>query len=1122
VTTSDETFQGLEIPPEIPDSLRQTRSVGGIRFLSGVGKDGLTRIMWIATSSLEEEHADSYALGSGPDALRIAEKPRYLKTAAGVQLKDLAASVGLDMDEHYYTAVVKWLLPRAKRTKPSKKSLDAGRHLLEQEIAAHDPEIIVCLGKPAFDMLSGTKFKLHDIAGAWFQADLAGRTRRLYPMEEPQKLVARPELLEQFRLDMVEIRRMLDRIDGVHVDHYPEKYEVIKTSTQLKEWVTRMQAGNYKLFSVDCEWHGRNHIDGELRSFQLCWAPGEACFIKFRDQKRKYTFDVSYKEAGEILQPLLNHPDVKYVGHHISADFPWMHTWLGLDWYDKAICDTEFAQQCVDENAPLGLERMAMAYTDMGRWDIDLTHWCKKNAKKVEDGYGYVPDEILEPYATRDVDGPFRCVPILISKMYNDIAGPGLFTYYTTMLNEFVTNVFTSWCLWGLPIDQNRVDFLRDLYQWARKELDVEFREAIVEEAGKLLYLRLARRSGVAQGLQAYEQMEEMIQEETPDVKGAHTLFKKIVGVENLREDQPVFDHWLNSPDFNVNSPDQVRRWLFQVKGYQPVKSTNQKEKGLPSMPWEKVMELPEDRQKDFKPSTDKQTIDILQSQHDDQILTFLRDFKDVGTVCKSFLGEAEKDEDGNLIKEKGIHAFIASSGNLHGMYSTTETGRPRSWQPNTLNLPGWVNKRIDGAIHKLVCKRYEQNRLPSAFEHLAEQVEKDGKLKFVHKIPSIRSIVTMPDGWCITESDYQTAELRGWAYISGCQKMIDLIIKPDKNFARVKPEKMVDEDCVCRLDYPEELAAGMTEEEKEKYRMTYTVDGDVKATFTEDDLERDAEGNIVFYKQDLHWGLAEDTFLRIREVLNKKSNRSAGKTGNFSTAYGATGNTLDRKIEADTGEKPEPGTGDKILDALERRQPVAFAFMREMERTPEDPGYIQAASGRVRHFHTHPDVMSGMVTYRQRQGLVSALGREARNFKCQESVAATAIRAANYLLRLKMTYSLDGRPGAVLYDSAVTFNPAEERELWRLAHDVFMYLGNGWEYHDRVLRYPVDHELNKSWSWSTTEQEAAEIQSVDISREDKIVALTAWLVDMKEKLIADERLGLKGPAWVWDQRPAA
>ena len=337
---------------------------------------------------------------------------------------------------------------------------------------------------------------------------------------------------------------------------------------------------------------------------------------------------------------------------------------------------------------------------------------------------------------------------------------------------------------------------------------------------------------------------------------------------------------------------------------------------------------------------------------------------------------------------------------------------------------------------------------------------------------------------------------------------MIDLLTKPDPCFAKVKPEKMVDEDCVCRLTFPEYIDT----QEFQEYVMTYTVDNKVLARFTEDDLVKDEAGNVVHTKQDLHWSLAEMMQKRPREVLSKKAERGAAKTGNFSTAYGASGNTLERKIESDTGIKPLPGTGDKLLETLMKRQPRAFEFMEEMEKSVEDPGYIVAASGRVRHFHLHSRATVGNWNYK---GVVSALGREGRNYQMQESVAATAARASSWMWQFKRLFDLQGRPIAVLYDSVVTLCPSEEREIWKLAHDLFMFEANGWQYEDRILTYPVDHELNQSWSMKPTEKELEAILAVPVGTKENQVLARKWLEEKLAFIRKFPNMSTKGADWM-------
>lgn len=1082
----------VEIPKEIPKTLTASRRFGDQLFVAGTGPK-LARLMFVATSVLEEEHQDYIQHSYGR---QTKDPARYLKGPSGSILSNLTNAVGLDMDGCYYTALIKWLAPKARRLRPTKEMIQAATPLLHWEVQQADPDIIVCMGKPVFDLLSGTKFKLHDIAGGWFQAEIGGRMRRLYPMECVTRPVLKPEYTERFRMDLREVRRMFERVDGVYVESYEQHYETISTKDQLVELVNRLEEQDRRVLSVDCEWHGPNHIDGQLRSLQICWAPGYAAYIRFMDDQLNYALDVPYAEAGQILSRWLDRPEVRYVGHHISADLPWMAHVLGLRWYDKTILDTEFAQQCVEESSEVGLERLCMSYTDLGRWDIPIEMWKKRNPGKTKDGYGLIPDEVLIEYALKDCDGVMRSYPHIMRRLVQEHGGSG-FIYYQQIFNPFVTNIFTSFVLYGLPIDRQRIDHLRELYHYMEEQLHTEFLSLIATEAEQLLATRLDQ---LGCGPDIWENIR--IMEDEDQLDEAERLLYTAIPAEQHLEIKCVWEHYKRRQVFNIKSADQLRPWLFEVKGMQPVKSTNRKEKGLPSMPWEKVLELPKDKQREFSPSTDAQTLEILGQSYKDPTLRKLLEYKAVSTTANS-LGMPVLDEDGTVIEEQGHHRFITSQDTMVGMWGTTETGRPRSSKPNTLNLASWVNNKITNAMAEILMLRLSDGTLPPQFAKYAV----NPKL-----IPSVRSIVTAKPYWCIVESDYKTAELLGWSYISGDQQMIDLITKPDLNFARVKPEKMVDEDCVCRLAYPDYI-----EGDYPQYVMTYTTEGRVKATFTEEDLLRDDQHQLVHTGQDLHWSLAEMMHGKPREVMSKKGIRGAAKTANFSSAYGASGNTLDRKIEADTGITPDPGTGDKLLETLMDRQPRAFAFMEEMERVPKEEGYIIAQSGRIRHFHLHDP---NTVNYYMYKGQASALGRESRNFLMQESVGSTAARAANWLLKFKFKFELEGRPTAVLYDSVVTLSPNHERHVWKAAHDLFMWLANGWLcVENRVLRYPVDHELNQSWSFAPTPDQQKLIDSSPESDRPNVREAAKWLAHYIELVRDDEQLSVEGADWMFEDK---
>jgi hypothetical protein len=131
-----------------------------------------------------------------------------------------------------------------------------------------------------------------------------------------------------------------------------------------------------------------------------------------------------------------------------------------------------------------------------------------------------------------------------------------------------------------------------------------------------------------------------------------------------------------------------MARWLFDFEGLTPIKSTNQKAKGLPSMAWEKVLELPKDRQALYKPAVDKQTLAILSEQL--PAIDELLNLNAVGNLSKAFLNEPDVYVDGDtgeeVVEEHGLHAWLCSD-------ETKRTKRPNQFRTNKKNE---VSKRSE------------------------------------------------------------------------------------------------------------------------------------------------------------------------------------------------------------------------------------------------------------------------------------------------------------------------------------------------------------------------------------------------------------------------------------------
>ena len=217
----------------------------------------------------------------------------------------------------------------------------------------------------------------------------------------------------------------------------------------------------------------------------------------------------------------------------------------------------------------------------------------------------------------------------------------------------------------------------------------------------------------------------------------------------------------------------------------------------------------------------------------------------------------------------------------------------------------------------------------------------------------------------------------------------------------------------------------------------------------------------------------------------------------------------MERSIEAETGAKPDMGTGDAILKSLMLRQPVSDAFLKTLELTPASTNpHLYASSGRIRHLATHDRDAS--INQRLRDNVNSSLGRICRNFFMQENVASTASRAALWLNEYYISRDMKSRVCMLLYDSVVTLGPVEERHACVALHDLFMFRINAWTYNGRDLVYPIDTELN--WRWSARPNKADQKKldgtewATDIALTEKVKQECTIMLQFSAPVMIDDR----------------
>lgn len=1058
---------------------RWRRKYTGLYHLDSVGaKHKGLEILFVAPCTLTEEMDCRYS----PAAM--------LKGGAANLFRRNLGRAGIGQEQWGYTTLVRY---NVDKLKPKAADIRWSLPLFAAEIQRRKPKLIVCLGKAPFDILfTDVRLSVQDIQGAFFVADGFAECEGIpiYPMDTLTTPFSHPEYCERVLADLRNIREFVEEKRGVTIPKLALDYHVLESASAVEQWRDDMIRQDVKVLSTDAEWRGKTFIDGELRSVQYCHKPGSAVYVKITDENKVRTMDVDDEVLGDILKPLVTRPDFRYVGHNAPADFVWFEEKLKLDCYKRLGFDTMFAQQLINEYADLKLERLSVNYTDLGRYDVELLLWKTKFKDFDEDqGYGQVPDKILIPYALRDADTTMRAYPILLHKLLAQ--GPQLWEYFDKIMRPFTSDCYVQKMRTGLPVDIPYLDVLRETFQFNRNWLRTAFKIEVKKESGQLLCQRLLEADPIV-GIRAFQlavQLREHYESGAPGISVLDSASGAIVAQvgelfgerwRDLAADLvPVFEHWLCGDDFNYNSAAHLKRWMFQVKRLKPLKTT--KRDGI-QFAWDKVLEMDKQRQKDFSPAVDKQTIKV--HSENDALVSRIMELKTVDTMCKTFLREGEQvteiADDGTevtITKEKGIHKWVCSDGFIHANFACTETGRPRTWNPNVLNWPKSVSKPIEAGFKRINEWRAAEYRKAKLEEMARTNIlipdhEIEAEVTRLQRLPvSLRSSIKAPNGMCFTDADLVTAEVVGLGYLSGDANLVSSCEDPDPQFGFIMKDKGGIE-----IEYPTRIAY------LDAISPLPEIAKDPSVLYSGDPakLLRNPDGTLRYAKRDVHWQMAESYMKGPREHLNKDLHRGAGKIGMFSIPYGASPGLIERNIEVLVGKKPDVGTGQAIITAYEASFPVATGFLRDQERVPEegDPrahfkghpqikGQWQSVSGRIRHFkYLELEDLEGVSPW-TRKSLLSSMSREARNYPLQEIVAATMARAHISLLDYYRTNGMKSRPMLLLYDALTVLGPIEERWEVKKSLQRCMSDENMWPsmLAGKPLQFDIDVDFSIRWA---------------------------------------------------------
>ncbi len=128
---------------------------------------------------------------------------------SGKLLDRMMAAIGLDRTKAYVTNIVPWRPPGNRNPTPQEVSIC--RPFIERQIELADPDLIVCLGSPATQAITGTKDGILKARGRFYPYHVGGREIRALATLHPAYLLRQPL---QKRLAWRDFRTLRNALDG--------------------------------------------------------------------------------------------------------------------------------------------------------------------------------------------------------------------------------------------------------------------------------------------------------------------------------------------------------------------------------------------------------------------------------------------------------------------------------------------------------------------------------------------------------------------------------------------------------------------------------------------------------------------------------------------------------------------------------------------------------------------------------------------------------------------------------------------------------------------------------------------------------------------------------------------
>lgn len=347
------------------------------------------------------------------------KRKQYMGGKAGRMLRLALGEVGIDIDDCYFTALVKYTTPEDRLPLPDeiKESVD----LLWAEIDTINPDIIVPTGNPSMKALMGVS-AITKHRGKLVEKD----GYKFFPIVHPNMVLKQPKYMDTFSKDIINLSAILNGESPQDVESFELERRYCETPEEAIDEIKRLMAlpPGSKIV-LDLETVKTNPFIPEVeeagkktRELYPESLKPKIVAIGFSDRAGYGSATPLYHRQNKwsgnwigtvvkFLRKLLQREDFEFVAHNGKFDIRWLRANLDII-VTKMYWDTMLMHYlCVtEEKGTHYLKDLAWLETDMGGYDDALD---KVKPKGLDEGnYDLIDWDILKVYLAGDCDVTYR------------------------------------------------------------------------------------------------------------------------------------------------------------------------------------------------------------------------------------------------------------------------------------------------------------------------------------------------------------------------------------------------------------------------------------------------------------------------------------------------------------------------------------------------------------------------------------------------------------------------------------------------------------------------------------------------------------------------------------------